>query len=154
MRLLIQELPDCDFVVIGSAYEHNFSLSVNATVSQNGWNNVHNFIEKASLSESAALIESCDAFIGTDSGPMHIADALDMPMVALMSSKNYIEIWQPVSANARVLNHPISCGPCFLAECPRHNECMAMITPEEVITALRRVIGHKRSMSAGEISPQ
>jgi heptosyltransferase-2 len=71
---------------------------------------------------------------------MHIADALGLPMVALFSSKNYIDIWRPLERRTVVLNHAVECGPCFRAQCPFGNRCMDLIEPREALAAVQDVL--------------
>lgn len=94
------------------------------------------FTGRASFTRTGALMERCAAIVSSDSGPMHIADAVEVPMVALFSSHNYPAVWRPMSPRAVVIHHDIECGPCWLAECPVGNRCMANITPDEVYRAL------------------
>ena len=51
-------------------------------------NRVYNLAGKTSLRELMALISCCSIFLTNDSGPMHIAAALDIPLVALFGSTN------------------------------------------------------------------
>jgi heptosyltransferase-2 len=91
------------------------------------------------LTQTAALLERCDVLITTDAGPMHIADALQVPLVVLFSNKNYRAIWEPLTDNKSVLQHKTSCGPCFSAHCDHGNLCMRSITPEEVMAEVKKL---------------
>lgn len=140
LKSLSQQFPGSELIAIGSAYEHELSTSLNEFAATNKLSNFINFIEKATLSQTAALIESCDLFIGTDSGPLHIADALQVPIIALISSKNYVEIWQPITPSAVVLNHQVDCGPCLKADCDFNNKCMDMISSAQVLDEVKKLI--------------
>ena len=102
---------------------------------------MHDFTGRASLGRTAALLSRCDAMVSSDSGPMHIADAMDVPIVALFSTHNYPTIWRPVNGKSVVIYHEIDCGPCWLAACPVGNRCMRNITPQEVFEALAQRLG-------------
>jgi len=95
---------------------------------------------KCGLAGTAALIERCRAVVSTDSGPMHMADALGIPIVALFSSKNYLPIWEPLVRPLEVLNVPVPCGPCLSETCRNHALCMRSIAAPDVLAALGRVL--------------
>ena len=70
---------------------------------------------------------------GHDSGPMHLAAAVDTPCVAIFSSRNYLGEWFPQGTGHRVLYHPIECQGCRLDVCEdRARACMNSIAVDEV----------------------
>ncbi|KAG8171255.1 hypothetical protein JTE90_028919 [Oedothorax gibbosus] len=83
-----------------------------------------------SLRELASLISLCRAFLSNDSGPMHIADALGVPVVALFGSTNEI-VTGPFS-QGRVIHKHVTCSPCYKRTCPIDFRCMKAIEVEEV----------------------
>jgi heptosyltransferase II len=83
-----------------------------------------------SLRELASLISLCRVFLSNDSGPMHIADALGVPVVALFGSTNEI-VTGPFS-KARVIHKNVACSPCYKRTCPIDFRCMKAIEVEEV----------------------
>ncbi len=84
----------------------------------------------------------CDAVLCVNTGPMHLAAALDIPLVVIDGSSR-LPLWAPPTRLARVLHHQDrpGCAPCHQAgdpsECARR--CMAQVRPEEVIAALDSV---------------
>lgn len=102
---------------------------------------VVDFTGRASFGRTAALLEGLDVLVSSDSGPMHIADAMGVPIVALFSTHNYPGIWSPVNGRSIVIYHEIECGPCWLPVCPIGNRCMANITPAEVLAAVDQKLG-------------
>jgi heptosyltransferase-2 len=92
--------------------------------------------DRLSLSESATVMASCRAVVATDSGPMHMADAVGVPLVALFGAKNPLPLWLPLSDKARVLTHAVPCAGCLQSVCDRDNLCMDLITPDETLAAL------------------
>lgn len=137
LQLLVQAWPQAELVLIGGEHEAEFADKMNAWLPEAARSLLRNFIGKASFSQTAALLARCNAMVSTDSGPMHIADAVGIPIVALFSSKNHHEIWRPVDSRAIVINHAVECGPCFAADCRFDNKCMKLIEPTEVLAALR-----------------
>lgn len=138
LRRVFKSLPDYKVVLIGGTGEIEFASMVVADDELKP--NVVNLVGQASFGQTSAILKRCSAFVSTDSGPLHIADAVGTQIVALFSSKNYVEVWRPVSPGARLLNHQIDCGPCFKADCDRDNACMRMITPQSVLDLLREVL--------------
>ncbi|MEW5974333.1 MAG: lipopolysaccharide heptosyltransferase II [Acidobacteriota bacterium] len=86
---------------------------------------------RTSLAELIALIDCCDLFITNDSGPMHLAAALRVPMLAIFGSTDEVATG-PLSPTAKVINKKVECSPCLLRECPIDHRCMTRISVEEV----------------------
>jgi heptosyltransferase II len=89
---------------------------------------------ETSLGQLMGLLKECRLLITNDSGPMHLAAALDVPQVAIFGSSSEIATG-PMSPRAEVLRHPVECSPCFLRECPIDFRCMTGITTEMVFAA-------------------
>jgi heptosyltransferase-2 len=101
---------------------------------------------KTSLRGLTALISECDAFITNDSGPMHIASALLMPIVAIFGSTNKATTG-PFGQPHKVISKNLSCAPCMKRKCPKkHLKCMTEITADEVFDALKEMLPHKRAI--------
>ena len=136
-RMVLENDPRATAVLIGDATDVMRARALIDSLPEALRARVSDFTGRAGFGASGALMERCTAIVTTDSGPMHMADALGVPLVTLFSSHNYPEVWRPVSAASVTIYHEIECGPCWLAECPIGNRCMARITPEEVYAALQ-----------------
>jgi len=95
---------------------------------------------KTSLGEAMALIERCALFITNDSGLMHVAAALNVPLIAVFGSTNPITTG-PLGKNSRIVRIPLECSPCLRPECPkRHLDCMGQISVEMVFGVVKEIM--------------
>ncbi len=92
-----------------------------------------------SVAETAAAVAAADLLIGVDSGLGHLARALGVPVVSLMSGTNETLRWAPDPAWA--LTEPVACAPCHLHRCPvGGHPCLRGIAPERAFAAAREVL--------------
>ncbi len=105
-----------------------------------------NLCDRLSLPELAALLRRADMFIGSDSGPMHLAAACGAPVVALFGPSRE-SIWAPLGAGATVLRGTKPCAPeCDAWHCPNDYHCLSSLTPEMV---LKQVAGKLHDFGNG-----
>lgn len=97
---------------------------------------VINLSGKTSLRELMALIRQCTVLLTNDSGPMHIADALGVPIVALFGSTSAIKTG-PFSGGT-IIHKQVACSPCYKRTCPIDFPCMKNIAVAEVYHAIKR----------------
>lgn len=98
-----------------------------------------NLAGRSSLRELMTLISLSACLIANDSGPMHLADALGTPAVALFGSTD--SNWTgPQASHHIVMQSGVPCSPCFLRECPLDRECMRSLTQESVFQAAARLV--------------
>jgi heptosyltransferase-2 len=94
---------------------------------------------RTTLGQLMGLIKECRLLITNDSGPMHLAAALDVPQLAIFGSTSEIETG-PLSSRARIIKHPADCNPCFLRECPSDFRCMRGISVSNVLEESRKIL--------------
>jgi len=131
---------DCRFILVGGPHEAEAAAELRAEAGGLFDTQIVDATNQTTLLQTAALLERCRAMVTTDSGPMHMADAVGLPMVALFSSKNYLPIWLPLVQPHEILNVPVACGPCLSSTCHQDRQCMRSITPEAVLDALCRLL--------------
>ncbi|MEA3414640.1 MAG: lipopolysaccharide heptosyltransferase II [Thermodesulfobacteriota bacterium] len=95
---------------------------------------------KTRLEEAIALINMCNLFITNDSGLMHVAAALDIPLIAIFGSTNPITTG-PKGLNSKIVRVPIDCSPCLKPECPKsHLKCMDQIDVNMVFEVVKELL--------------
>ncbi len=91
--------------------------------------------------ESAAIFARSRIFIGHDSGPMHLAAAVETPCVAIFAARNIPRVWFPYGEQHRVLYHHVDCAGCELETCiVQKKKCLTSITVDEVLAQIRAVL--------------
>lgn len=95
---------------------------------------VINLAAKTSIRELLALIKLCSVFLTNDSGPMHIAAALQTPLVALFGSTSDVKTGP--YPKGKVIHKHVECSPCYKRVCPIDFRCMKRIEVEEVYQEL------------------
>jgi ADP-heptose:LPS heptosyltransferase len=103
-----------------------------------------NFSNRTDLRQLAALLARADVLVTGDSGPMHLAGAVQTPVLALFGPT--CEEWGffPAGERDRVLQLPMPCRPCSLhgkIRCSRNAACLAGITPEYAADSLEAMLG-------------
>lgn len=105
-----------------------------------------NRIGKTTLGELIAILRGCQLLLTNDTGTMHLAAWLGVPVVAIFGSTEP-RLTGPISTvgpgAVRVLRRQVECSPCFLRECPLDLRCMTAISAEEVAAAVLEIAAHR-----------
>lgn len=100
---------------------------------------VINLAAQTTLRELMALIEACHLFVTNDSGPMHAASALGVPLIALFGSTS--DAATGPYAGGHVIHKHVPCSPCYRRECPLIDFiCMKKIEVSEVYDEILRYV--------------
>ncbi len=95
---------------------------------------------KTSLGSLAALMKQLDLFISNDTGPAHLACAVDCPSITLFGPAD-VRRWAPLDTERHpIVRHPVACSPCVYWECPIDHRCLRWLSPETVVLTARQLI--------------
>jgi lipopolysaccharide heptosyltransferase II len=94
---------------------------------------------RTNLTQLAALIKRCAVYVTADSAPLHIAMAVNTPVVALFGPTDYRRHIAYLQDSLIVINKDMVCAPCYRATCKDY-ECMRKITVQEVLDATLRLL--------------
>ncbi len=104
---------------------------------------------RLSVTQTTALLERADLFIGADSGPAHLAASAGTLSVILFSGTNNPLQWRPWSKHALVLRKRVPCRPCHSKTCPlAEHLCMVGLEPDRVYRAALRWLGRANHSQA------
>jgi heptosyltransferase-2 len=99
---------------------------------------VLNLIGLTDLTTLAGVLSLCRGLIANDSGAMHLAAALGVPVIAMFGPTDEAATRPLGRASSIVLTHRVWCRPCMLRECPLDHRCLRGISAEAVVAAVRR----------------
>ncbi len=127
------------FLVLGSEFEKGLGLFLRDKHPRNA-------IDLTGQTDFTRLAESlslCTAFIGNDSGPMHLADMLGIPVIAIFGPTDERK-WGPLNGVSVVVSsQSVDCRPCYyLSRMPdcKHLRCLSTISVDQVLDACGRFL--------------
>ncbi|MGE5700539.1 MAG: lipopolysaccharide heptosyltransferase II [Deltaproteobacteria bacterium] len=122
-------------VLMGSIPEMPLSAEIEAAMRRRPVN----LAGKTTVRELMALLSLCGFLVTNDSGPMHIAAALGVPIAAIFGPTDW-RTTSPWTGKARIVRVDVDCSPCMLRECDRGHECMLGVTSDMVVDAARSLM--------------
>ena len=115
---------------------------IGAEIEQSSNGAARNLCGQTALAEAIDLLAAANLAIVNDSGLMHIAAALDKPMIALFGSSSP-GFTPPMSDQARIISLNLPCSPCFKRVCPLgHFDCMMKLSPKQVFEEAAAMLQH------------
>ena len=129
--------------IIGS----NKDASLGASIRQLSDGAAINLCGRTTLADAIDLLGGADVVVTNDSGLMHVAAALDRPVVALYGSSSPT-FTPPLAKRVAILQHPVPCSPCFERTCRYgHLNCLTQLLPTRVLEAIRSFDIQPRALS-------
>jgi heptosyltransferase-2 len=83
------------------------------------------------IRELMAAVKRCAMLLTNDTGPMHIASAFQVPVVAIFGPTDW-RTTSPFGSAHAIVRQPVDCAPCLLRECPIDHRCMTRVTVDQV----------------------
>ncbi len=131
----LQRDADAEIVLVGAAGEEALSAEVTAGLARPALD----FTGRTTLRELAALLGRARLVVVNDTGPMHIANALGVPVVAVFGPTDPAATG-PLRPPAAILKKDVACWPCLYRVCPYDHRCMIRIEAAEAFEAGRRFL--------------
>lgn len=131
--------------LLGSAKDQPVAESIIGLLPEANQSHCFNLAGTTQLEDAIDLLAVADAVVSNDSGLMHIAAALNRPVVVVYGSTSP-GFTPPLNDQVAVLSIPVDCGPCFKRECPldastpAHMKCLNDLSAEGVIAALAKLV--------------
>lgn len=101
--------------------------------------NIINLCGKFDILDSANFLSRMDLVVSQDTGAMHLAYAVNTPVIALMSTRDLTNKWFPYGNNNIILENVLACSFCLKKEC-EDNLCMKNISVSEVNENIKKIL--------------
>ncbi len=121
-----------EWVLFGTAKDEEVGRQIAAALGHG----CLNLIGKTTLEQLIEELRMCRLLLTNDTGTMHLATLLGVPVVAVFGSTEP-SLTGPLGKGNRVVRHQVECSPCFLRECPLDFRCMKAIKADEVAAAVK-----------------
>ena len=128
----LQSETEAEIILFGTAAEANVSTAISAEMPRPPID----LTGKTAIADLPALLSQCQLFIGNDSGAMHVAAAVGLPIVAVFGPTDPHGT-APVTPRCSIVQQKPYCSPCFLRRCPTDHRCMTAITADMVQAAAK-----------------
>jgi len=117
-------------------------------LSQQTGRKVYNLAGQLTIYEAAAVLQKCVAYIGNDTGTMHLAAMVKTPCVAIFSARDYPGWWEPYGEGHIILRKETDCAGCMLEVCEEHNnECINLVIVDQVFEAAQKLLQSNKKLS-------
>jgi heptosyltransferase-2 len=138
-----EEQAKVDVILFGTRAEASVSLAITAGMRLPPID----LTGKTAVNDLPALLSQCHLFIGNDSGAMHVAAAVGLPVVSILGPTDPSGT-APVTPRCSIVQEKPYCSPCFLRRCPTDHRCMTRVRPDAVEAAARHWISSMEVRSA------
>jgi len=134
-------------VLVGGADNRETNSAITNSIRQHARDHdidVVDFSGRIGLYDLCRVIRHARLFVGIDSGVMHLASSLDVPVVGLFGPSDPFYVGPHNSRSAVVRDEHLACAPCYLKPCD-HTTCMKNITVDQVMGACRKLLDESGS---------
>lgn len=137
-RAVLKRDPAIRFLVFGGGRDVETASAIVSAVGSRALS----LAGRTTLREMMSMMSICRVLVTNDTGPMHVAAALGVPLVAIFGSTSP-ELTAPGSPGrfpGYLVRSGVPCSPCFLRECPVDFRCMKQIPPSQVTEAVTSIL--------------
>jgi heptosyltransferase-2 len=127
---------DMDIILFGTQGE----LAVSTAIAEGMKRKPIDLTGKTAIGDLPALLSQCNLFLGNDSGAMHVAAAVGLPVIAVFGPTDP-EGTSPVTPHHTIVQQKPYCSPCFLKRCPTDHRCMKSVSADMVLASASHWIG-------------
>jgi heptosyltransferase-2 len=126
--------------LFGSTNDNQIAAKIESGISEQHRFALKNFSGQTTLAEAIDLLSLTEACVSNDSGLMHIAAALGLPVVAIFGSTSP-DFTPPLTDKVALVSTDIECRPCFQRQCPLgHLRCLTEISPSRVAGSIAQLL--------------
>ena len=141
---------DVDIALIGGPDETEIAADVQRQILDT--DRLYNLIGRFKLDELPYFLDTCALFIGNNSGPKHIAAAIDVPTLGVHSGVVDAREWGPLGGFAVAAQRNMQCAPCYLTtrdQCHRGLACVEMLRAAHVVSMCKKLLRLARGVQLG-----
>jgi heptosyltransferase-2 len=131
---------EADVILLGSAEE----MEVSRAVAERMHSMPVMLTGRTKLAEAVAVLSISDLLVTNDTGPAHIAAALERPTLVIFGPTDPTTT-RPFSRSAQIIRRPPECAPCMLRDCPIDHRCLTSITYDEVFARASAMMKRART---------
>lgn len=126
--------------IFGSANDSLIAESILADIDNQFLDQCHSLVGQTSLAEAIDLMSLCSVAVSNDSGLMHVAAALNVPVVGIFGSTSP-DFTPPLADKVKLLATDIDCRPCFKRSCPYgHLKCLTELKTTSVVESVNALM--------------
>jgi heptosyltransferase II len=126
---------DADVILFGAPQENEMAARIVGAMRHRACN----LVGTTKIGELPALLSACRLFIGNDSGAMHVAGAVGIPVMGIFGPSDPVGT-RPITPQFTLIRESVECSPCFLRRCPIDHRCMTRISVERVFEAAQSLL--------------
>ena len=148
VALAIAEQRPVQWILFGTAADQHTGAAIESTLA----GHCVNRIGQTTLDQLAAELSECALLLTNDTGTMHLATLLGVPVVAVFGSTEP-RLTGPLGSGHDIMRHQVECSPCFLRECPIDFRCMKAVSAAEVVAAVSAQLDRWQTSPMASSSP-